>query len=223
MNPEHHIYHFLNKKDAQQKADVIIGFGHFDRNIPKRCCDLYLQGMGRKIIYSGGVGAGSADFKNAEAIEFLNYTKVHFPQIPADEIIIEDRSTNTGENIRFSMTKMRELSPGFNFESGIRSAILVATPARQLRVYLTVKMYLENIRLINLPPETTLEENIALFDQKNESFAKQLTGELDRLMIYPAQGLCEKIEIPGSVLKAYQQIKSDNKNLNIYNQANTEP
>jgi hypothetical protein len=22
MNPEHHIYHFLNKKDAQQKADV---------------------------------------------------------------------------------------------------------------------------------------------------------------------------------------------------------
>jgi uncharacterized SAM-binding protein YcdF (DUF218 family) len=182
------------------------------------------NGLGRKIIYTGGVGAGSADFKNAEAVEFLNYTKVHFPQIPTEDIIIEDRSNNTGENIRFSMTKMREVSPGFNFESGIRSAILVATPARQLRVYLTVKMYLKNIRLINLPPETTLEENIALFDQKNESFAKQLTGELDRLMIYPAQGLCEKIEIPGfcfgSISAGSNQIT---KTLINYNQANTEP
>ena len=224
MNTElNHIFQFLNKKDALQKADVIIGFGHFDMNIPRQCCDLYLKGYGKKIIYTGGVGAGSADFKNAEAVEFLNYTKAHFPQIPAEDIIIEDRSTNTGENIRFSMEKMREVSPDLNFESGIRSAILVATPARQLRVYLTVKMHLKNIRLINLPPETTLEENIALFDQKNESFTKQLKGELDRLMIYPAQGLCEKIDIPGTVLEAYQQIKSDNKNLNNYNQANTEP
>jgi len=220
---QQHIYQFLNKKDKLQKANVIIGFGHFDMNIPKHCCELYLKDFGRKIIYTGGKGAGSADFKNAEAIEFLHYTREQYPQIPVNDIIVENRSVNTGENIRFSMDMMKEVSADFNFESGIKSAILVATPARQLRVYLTVKMYLKEIQLINLPPETTLEENFALFKQKNESFSKQLIGELDRLRIYPAQGLCEKIEIPGTVLEAYQQIKSDNKNLNKYNQANTEP
>jgi hypothetical protein len=203
-----HIFQFLNKKDPRQKADMIIGFGHFDMNIPKRCCELYLDGMGSKIIFTGGVGAGSADFKNAEAIEFFQYARRFFPQIPQEDILIEDQSTNTGENIRFSIQLIKERLPEFNFENGINSAILVATPARQLRVYLTVKMYLKEILLINLPPETTLDDNIALFDQKNECFVNQLTGEIDRLLIYPQKGLCETIEIPEKILDLYRKTKT---------------
>jgi hypothetical protein len=215
MNSEQQLFHFLNKKDAQQKADVIVGFGHFDMNVPKRCCELYLDGMGHKIIYTGGVGAGSADFKNAEAVEFFNYTRKFFPQIPLEDILIEDRSTNTGENICFSMTKMREVSPGFNFESGIKSAILVATPARQLRVYLTVKIYLKNIRLFNLPPETSYKENLRVFSEKGKNFTDQLTGEICRLIEYPAKGLCETLEIPEYILNAYHQINLKKENENI--------
>ena len=206
MQPTNTLFHYLALRDQPRNADVIIGFGHFDMNIPRQCCDLYLKGYGKKIIYTGGVGAGSADFKNAEAVEFLNYSKAHFPQIPAEDIIIEGRSTNTGENIRFSMTKMREFSPGFNFESGIRSAILVATPARQLRVFLTVKMYLENIALFNLPPETSYHENDELFTGKGENFSSQLTGEILRIIEYPAKGFCTKVEIPEVVMEAYQKV-----------------
>lgn len=206
MQPTNTLFHYLALRDQPRKADVIIGFGHFDMNIPRRCCELYLKGYGKKIIYTGGVGAGSADFKNAEAIEFLHYTKAHFPQIPAEDIIIEDRSTNTGENIRFSMERMKEESPVFNFENGIRSAILVATPARQLRVYLTVKMHLENIELINLPPETSYHENDELFYGKGENFSSQLTGEIRRLIEYPAKGFCTEVNIPELVMEAYRQI-----------------
>jgi uncharacterized SAM-binding protein YcdF (DUF218 family) len=163
------IFRFLALMDTPGKADVIIGFGHFDMNIPRQCCELYLKGYGKKIIYTGGVGAGSADLKYAEAVEFFNFTRKYFPQIPLEDIIIEDKSTNSGENIRFTIEKMKALFPLFNFGIGICSAILVATPARQLRVYLTVRMYLENTELINLPPETTFNENLAVFSEKGES------------------------------------------------------
>ena len=205
MQPTNTLFHYLALRDQPRKADVIIGFGHFDMNIPRRCCELYLKGYGKKIIYTGGFGAGSADLKNPEAAEFLNYTMEHFPQIPESDIIIEDRSTNTGENIRFSMARMKEETPDFNFENGIRSAILIATPARQLRVFLTVKMYLENIALFNLPPETSYHENDELFSGKGENFSSQITGEILRLIEYPAKGFCTEVNIPEMVMEAYRQ------------------
>lgn len=206
MNPQQDLYQFLNKKDALQKADVIIGFGHFDMNIPKRCCELYLDGMGRKIVFTGGVGAGSADFKNAEAIEFFHYAQKFFPQIPPEDIIIEDKSTHTGENVRFSMQILKEKLPGFDFETGIQSAILVATPARQYRVYLTVKQHLPHIDLINLPPELSYDDNVLNFHDKAEDFNKQLTGEIYRLIEYPVKGLCAPVIIPANITDQYKKL-----------------
>jgi uncharacterized SAM-binding protein YcdF (DUF218 family) len=209
MKANHQVlFDFLSVKDTPQKADVIIGFGHFDMNIPDRCCKLYLQGYGKKIIFTGGVGAGSTGLKNAEAIEFFNYSRKNFPTIPAADIITEDKSTHTGENLAFTLQKMKEISPEFNFENGISSAILVATPARQLRVHLTARLYLEHLKLLNLPPETTLSQNIELYEGMQESFTKQLTGETDRLIKYPAKGLCEFVNIPADVIRAYHDLKS---------------
>ncbi len=205
---QRHIFQFLNKKDALQKADIIIGFGHFDMNIPKRCCELYLDGMGSKIIFTGGVGAGSADFKNAEAIEFFQYARRFFPQIPQEDILIEDQSTNTGENIRFSIKTLKEKLPEFNFETGISSAILVATPARQYRVYLTVLQYLPQIKLVNLPPDLSYNDNMLIYNEKGEDFTRQLTGEIYRLLEYPAKGLCEKVEIPEHLIEAYHKVRA---------------
>ncbi len=200
------LFDFLALRDQPQKADVIMGFGHFDMNIPKQCCELYLKGYGKKIIYTGGVGAGSADFVNPEAVEFLRFTRKNYPQIPPEHIIIEDKSTNTGENIRFSIHRMEEQYPDCHFENGIRSAILVSTPARQLRVYLTVKMYLRDTQLINLPPETSIEENAEIFSAKDESFSNQLVGEIDRLLTYHKKGWCDKVDIPEYVIQAYKLI-----------------
>jgi uncharacterized SAM-binding protein YcdF (DUF218 family) len=206
MNPEQNLFNFLNKKDALQKADVIMGFGHFDMNIPMRCCELYLQGLGRKIIFTGGVGAGSANFQNAEAIEFFNYAKRFFPHFPTEDILIEDKSTNTGENVRFSMQVLKEKLPDFNFDNGIQSAILVATPARQYRVYLTVLQHLPHIKLINLPPELSYNDNVLIFNAKGEDFTQQLTGEIYRLIEYPAKGLCAPVNIPKEITDHYKKL-----------------
>ena len=49
------------------KSDLIIGFGHFDLKIPKQCAALYHKGLAKKILFTGGRGAGSADFREAES------------------------------------------------------------------------------------------------------------------------------------------------------------
>ncbi len=109
MQPIYTLFHYLALRDNPRKADVVIGFGHFDMNFLRLCCELYLKGYGKKIIYNGGMGAGSVDMKNPEALEFLNYTKEHFLQIPENNIIIEDKSTNTGEIYRLLEYPEKEL------------------------------------------------------------------------------------------------------------------
>ena len=64
-------FEYLYVCDASlEPADLIIGFGHFDPKIPRRCCELYVQGYAPRILYTGGIGAGSADIGMAEAIYF---------------------------------------------------------------------------------------------------------------------------------------------------------
>jgi len=186
------LYHFLSPADNETKADLIIGFGHFDLRIPEQCAELYKRELAPKIIFTGGVGAGSADFKNPEAVEFLNHVKSKFPEINTENVLIESTSTNTGDNLRNTITILKE--EGL-FKS-IKSIILVATPTRQLRVYLTAKKYFPEAKLINSPPNSTFDIDMGINENKEINFQEHLIGELDRIKKYPAMGFACGIDIP---------------------------
>ena len=47
-------YHNLNQKI--KKCDLILGFGSHDLNVAKRCAELFLDGYGDIIIFTGGFG-----------------------------------------------------------------------------------------------------------------------------------------------------------------------
>ena len=130
------IYNFLSPSDSVSKADLIIGFGHFDMRIVDHCAQLFEKKFAPNIIFSGGVGAGSADFTNPEAIEFRNYLHEKYPNIPLSNVLIESNSTNTGENVRFTIEILKKKG----LLNGVKRVILVATPTRQLRVLLTAKL-----------------------------------------------------------------------------------
>ena len=186
------LYNFLSPKDNLAKADLIIGFGHFDLRIPEQCTELYQNGLAPKILFTGGVGAGSADFKNPEAVEFLNHVKNKYPEITTDNILTEETSTNTGDNIKNSIEILK--AKGF-FES-LKRIILVATPTRQLRVFLTAKKYFPKVVLINLPPSSSFEVDKQMNEVKAIDFEKHLLGELDRIQKYPKMGFACSTEIP---------------------------
>ena len=66
---------------------------------------LYKQGYGKKIIVSGGMG-NKEDISEAECMKNLLVES----GIDSNKIILEDKSTNTNENIKFSSKKMKELN-----------------------------------------------------------------------------------------------------------------
>ncbi len=189
------LYNFLTPTDKKINADLIIGFGHFDLRIPEQCATLFSEGFAPRILFTGGVGAGSADFENPEAVEFLNHIKNKHPNIDADNILIEKESTNTGDNLKFSIDILKQKGI---FES-INRIIIVATPTRQLRVFLTVKKYFPKATLINLPPSSSFEVDMQMNEKMNINFQEHLIGELERIKKYPAMGFACSTPIPSEL------------------------
>ena len=87
---------------------------------------LYNQGFAGYFVVSGGQGPGE-DISEAEAMKrYLVRSGV-----PEDRVILEDRSTSTEENLRFSMERMGE--------QGLKSAIVVSNSYHLLRASIMAK------------------------------------------------------------------------------------
>lgn len=197
------LFNYLNLKVEPQKADIIIGFGHFDLKIPKRCAKLYQKGYAPKILFTGGIGAGTADLQKPEARAFFDILKQDYPDIPEEDVLIEDQSTNTGENIEFSANIVKQNSD-LNFDDENFSAILVANAVRQKRVDLTWQKHYSQSIVYNCPPQTTIEQEYELFQSKNRDLTELILSEIDKIKHYPAKGYIKEEKIPEKIL----QVKS---------------
>ena len=200
------IFQYLCIRDEMfAKADLVIGFGHFDHRIPKLCGALYEGGYAAHLLLTGGRGAGTADLPDAEANVFREVLCEAYPTIPSVNVFVENESTNTGENIRFSNKTLKKADAAFCFERGIQSVIAVASPYRQRRVRGTMRKMYPAIDVCNRPPETSFEEEERIFNAKNQDFTSMVFGEMDRIIDYPAKGYMAAEVIPPEVVDAYKR------------------
>jgi uncharacterized SAM-binding protein YcdF (DUF218 family) len=206
-DPAEIIFGFLYQKEPAIQADIIIGFGHFDPKIPVRCGELYQAGMASQLIFTGGIGAGTADLGEPEALYFKKVLQQQFPAIPLSAVITETKSTNTGENIRFVTTLLQQQYPQLVFGKGVQKALIVANAYRQRRVYHTCQLYFPQLSWINCPPDTDYLTEKQMFAAKGENLDIHLLGELERLQSYPAKGFISPVSIPDQILKAYMSLK----------------
>ena len=208
------LFNYLTVSDPIEPADIIIGFGHFDLAIPEKCYQLYELGYGKKILFNGGVGSGSGSFTKPEAIEFRDYLKAKDHQVLKD-VIVEPDSTNTGENVMFSIRAMAEHSPDFNFSNHIHSAILITNSFRQRRVALTMRKHLPHVKVYNAVPATTMQKEIELFKRENQDIVPQMPAELDRILLYPGKGYIVSEQVPVEVVSASDALKQSLKQMGI--------
>ncbi len=191
------LLHFLAMRDTVAEADLIMGFGHFDLRIPETCAALYHAGHATRILFTGGIGAGTGDLGGPEAEAFRAVALDH--GVPAEHIAIEPNSTNTAENMAFSLDVMAKMDPPLT----PRSVLLVANPYRQRRVWLTARKYLPHAALHNAPPLTTLDREVAVFIAQGEDLQDLLLGEIDRLVRYGAAGWIVDEPLPEDLVEAF--------------------
>src|SRR5258705_5483030 len=125
-------YHHMNH--ALEKTDCILVLGSHDLRVAERAAQLYFEGWAPIIIFSGGLGNLTKEmWTETEADQFAEIA-INMG-VPKEAILIENKSTNTGENILFTQRLLarRNLYP--------QSFIVVQKPYMERRSYATFKKY----------------------------------------------------------------------------------
>lgn len=189
-------YHHLNHQ--LKKADCIFVLGSHDTRVAEYAADLFLQGYAPYIIFSGGLGNLTAGiFEKSEAEIFADIAKKN--GVPEEQIIIEGKSTNTGENVQFTRQLLKDKGLDFN------SFILVQKPYMERRTYATFKKVWPEKEFIVTSPQVSFEA------YPNDEIPKEkviniMVGDLQRIKLYPEKGFQIPQEMPQKVWEAYEKL-----------------
>ena len=189
-------YHLLHH--TMEKAGCILVLGSHDTRVADRGAELYLEGWAPVLLFSGGLGnVTKGIWTETEADKFS--TIAIRRGVPREAILVENKSTNTGENILFSrqLLKEKNIDPD--------TFIVVQKPYMERRSYATFKKHWPDKKLIVTSPQ------IAFDDYANEEIPPErviniMVGDLQRIKIYPAKGFQVPQDIPAEVWQAYERL-----------------
>lgn len=201
------IWNFLHIKEQIQNADLILVLCSHDLRVAEHAINLYKSRFANRILFSGGLNFFTKNiFKNSEAETFANLAIK--AGIPGNNIFIENRSTNTGENILYS----KSLLNSYNFYP--KSIIAVQKPSMTLRVKLALdKQWNGPNFYISSPSYSFLDAphtHINIFMVINE-----IVGDLQRIIKYPDLGFQSKTTIPENIIHALTYLISNGYNLHL--------
>ncbi|MBN2154394.1 MAG: YdcF family protein [Candidatus Lokiarchaeota archaeon] len=185
----HHVHHEL------RRADCIMALGSNDIRVAEHAARLYLGGWAPLVVMSGGLGNFTkGKWEKPEGDTFKDAAVA--AGVPPERILVENRSTNTGENVRFTraMLGQRGLSPA--------SFILVQKPFMERRTLATFEKVWPGPEIVVKSPPIPFEqypnEAIPLDD-----LLHTMVGDLQRVMVYPAKGFQTRQAVPEDVHAAY--------------------
>lgn len=183
-------------------ADAVIGFGVFDLRLPRLCGELFTAGAARVIVFTGGLGAGTGTLGGPEADVWRAELRRSYPQIHDSAVIVENRSTNTAENIRFTAELLQRDYPALALGTGIRSALIVTSPSRLRRARLTLAKLQPAVRVSARLPSFSFETEHALYAANGVDYLAHLAGEVDRIVDYAARGWIVAEPLPAAIIAA---------------------
>lgn len=189
-------YHHMNM--PLQKADCIFVLGSHDTRVADRAAEIYLQGWAPLLIFSGGLGRLTKEsWTETEADLFA---KIAMQKgIPEKNILIENRSTNTGENVLFTQKLLQQngLDP--------QRFILVQKPYMERRTYATFQKQWPGKTVYVTSPQISFED----YPTKEfplEKVINIMIGDLQRIRIYADKGFQIPQPIPYDVWTAYESL-----------------
>jgi uncharacterized SAM-binding protein YcdF (DUF218 family) len=190
-------YHQLNQELVP--ADAILVLCSHDTRVAERGASLFLDGFAPWLICSGGLGAITRRlWTEPEADQFARIAAGM--GVPADRILVENASTNTGENILFT----RRLLAARGLE--LDQFIVVQKPYMERRSYATFRKLWPEKAVRVTSPRVSLDDYLGAYS--NEALTPAdvvsiMVGDLQRIREYPARGFQIPQEIPADVWAAF--------------------
>lgn len=193
-------YHRLNHELAT--ADAIVVLCSHDKVVAERGAQLFLEGWAPLLIFSGGLGAITKHlWREAEADQFARVA-VRMG-VPAEKILTETRSTNTGENVLFTKRLLAAK------QLDLRKFIVVQKPYMERRAYATFRRRWPEVDVIVTSPQVSFDEYLSGYSNaalSTDDVVSIMVGDLQRIRLYSEKGFQIPQDIPDDVWLAYEEL-----------------
>jgi uncharacterized SAM-binding protein YcdF (DUF218 family) len=188
----------MQLKHELKPADCLFVMCSNDVRVAEHAAKLYHQKLAPLIVFSGGEGRFTDGlFEKSEAETFAEIAKLS--GVPSEAILLETKSTNSGENVRFTEQRLKEEGKQCS------SFILVQKPFMERRAIATFEKQWQS-------PYTQLQVSSAalpFFEYINEDMPlmmvlEALMEDFSRVKSYPEKGFQTEQNIPQQVESSYQ-------------------
>ena len=193
-------YHHMG--DTVSPAEGILVLCSHDVRVAERGAELFLQQMAPLLVFSGGLGTITRHLMTTpEADVFAGIAER--AGVPRDRIIVENQSTNTGENVLFTKRLLGERG------LDIRSFILVQKPYMERRTFATFRKVWPEPAIVVTSPQVSMDEYLRAYSNESLSSADVVSimvGDLQRIRVYAERGFQIPQPVPDDVWKAYEEL-----------------
>lgn len=196
------IWHYHQMNHQLFRADTILVLCSHDKRVAERGAQLFHEGWAPLLIFSGGLGAITRGiWSEPEADQFAAIAIGM--GVPEEKILIENRSSNTGENILFTRQLLaeKELDP--------QTFILVQKPYMERRSFATFRKLWPEKEVIVTSPQVSFGEYLETYASRElsrDDVISIMVGDLQRINVYAQKGYQIYQEIPNDVWSAYDEL-----------------
>jgi len=179
-------------------CDAGIGLGSHDLGVATLAADLYHAGLFPVLVFTGANSPTTrARFPRGEAVHYAEQAMTL--GVPQSAIIIEPEAANTGQNI----SRSRRALAGAGITPG--SVMLISKPYMQRRAYATARKLWPEVSVVCVSEDLSLDDYLKQMGD-GKLVIDMLTGDLQRVIEYPARGFATAQEVPATVHAAYQRL-----------------
>lgn len=192
------LWDYMLLRHEVSPADVILVLGSNDVRVGEHGARLFLRGLAPLMVCSGNVGRLTAGrFEKSEAETFAD-AAVRLG-VPRSAILIEDASTNTGENIDRSRALLasRGIHPS--------RLILVQKPYMERRAWATFKRRWSEPDLVVTSPPIPYDE-YPTPGIPRDLVINILVGDVQRMRVYAERGFQVPQPVPDEVWAAWEEL-----------------
>ena len=196
------IWDYLCLNQKLENADCIVGFGNFNTDIARRTAELYHEGYAPKVLFTGGLG------RNTEGLlpepEAIRFARVAMDcGVPEEDILIEDKSANTKENIEFTRSLLKQ--------RGIPSVHILGVhqPFMERRITAAMGVYWPEVKFSVTSPRVTIPEYLARAKDQGISenaSVSVIVGDFQRMDLYAKKGYQLPQHIPEEAWNAFHEL-----------------
>lgn len=196
------LWAYLRLGQPLEPADVMLVLCSHDLQVADYAAEVFLEGWVPLVIFSGGLGTITRTlWDRPEADRFADIAAAR--GVPRERILIENRSTNTGENVAFSRSLLaaRRIEPA--------RVLLVQKPYMERRSLATFMKLWPGTDVRVTSPPVSMADYLARYASSElspQDVISIMVGDLQRIRVYADRGFQVPQPIPDEVWGSFEAL-----------------